>query len=56
MEIVRKDCFAYAKDGCKALKIRDCERCGFYKPKGTECDTCHHKGHDSCQRCRVGWK
>jgi hypothetical protein len=26
-----KDCFAYTSRGCKALKVRNCEGCSFYK-------------------------
>lgn len=59
-KVVKKDCFAYVtkkyRDGivtekCSALKELDCETCKFYKPKGTQCDTCSHKGKKSCKNC-----
>lgn len=28
-----EDCFAYTNRGCKALKVRNCEGCSFYKTK-----------------------
>ena len=28
-----KDCFAYRRNGCTALKVRKCEGCSFYKTK-----------------------
>ena len=56
--MVRRDCFAYRTDDkCSALKKLDCDKCGFYKPAGTECDSCPNKikerrNCDVC-RCRV---
>ena len=34
----KEDCFAFKKSGeghfkCKALDVKDCTKCGFYKPK-----------------------
>lgn len=50
----KKDCFAYKAAGyCTALSVMKCENCGFYKKKGTECNTCMHKGKDSCTNCRT---
>ena len=28
-----KDCFAHKRNSCTALKVKDCEGCGFYKTK-----------------------
>lgn len=28
-----EDCFAYTNRGCKALKVRNCKGCNFYKTK-----------------------
>ena len=28
-----KDCFAYRRNGCTALKVKKCEGCSFYKTK-----------------------
>ena len=28
---IKRDCFAYFRSDCKALKIIDCEQCSFYK-------------------------
>jgi hypothetical protein len=28
-----KDCFAYKGNSCTALKVKQCEGCGFYKTK-----------------------
>jgi len=28
-----EDCFAYTNRGCKALKVRNCDDCTFYKTK-----------------------
>lgn len=28
-----KDCFAYTHRGCRALKVKNCEGCNFYKTK-----------------------
>lgn len=48
----RTDCFGYKRAGlCKALTKMDCSKCKFYKPRGTECDTCPHKGKTSCKQC-----
>lgn len=50
----KKDCFAYKAAGkCAALTTMDCDNCGFYKKRGTECDTCRHKGKPSCTICRI---
>lgn len=51
---VKTDCFAYKNGGCSALHELNCSKCGFYKPKGTECDTCHHKGTADCKKCHRG--
>lgn len=51
------DCFAYVNDRmCRALSDTDCENCSFYKPKGTECDSCRHKYKKSCTKCRKKFK
>lgn len=31
--MVKKDCFAYFKGECDALKKLDCEKCSFYATK-----------------------
>ena len=51
IRVLEKDCFAYKIGGCTALNVEDCCGCGFYKKKGTECDTCHNKGKESCSKC-----
>lgn len=48
----RTDCFAYKGRLCTAMTAMNCDNCKFYKPKGTECDTCPKKGKDSCNHCR----
>ncbi len=30
---MRTDCFAYKRNSCTALKVKQCEGCSFYKPK-----------------------
>jgi len=30
---MRTDCFAYKRNSCTALKIKQCEGCSFYKTK-----------------------
>lgn len=51
--MVKTDCFAFGENGCKALIRRNCDNCTFYKPKGTECDTCYLKGTEHCKECRL---
>lgn len=51
--ILKPDCFAYVNmNKCAALTTIDCEKCGFYKKKGTECDTCGNIGTSKCVECR----
>lgn len=58
MSGIKEDCFAYSKDRnrCNALKSLYCKdgECGFYKKKGTECDSCKSSiGRiRSCDICR----
>ena len=30
---MRTDCFAYKRNSCTALKVKQCEGCSFYKTK-----------------------
>ncbi len=30
---MRTDCFAFKRNGCTALKVKDCDGCSFYKTK-----------------------
>lgn len=48
----KTDCFAYRGYACAALQKLDCEKCGFYKKKGTECDTCSYLNTYKCKGCR----
>jgi len=51
-----KDCFAYFRGRCKALRELYCKNgeCRFYKQRGTECDTCIYCGDDvdMCDKCK----
>lgn len=49
--MIKADCFAFTTRGCKALKRITCDGCTFYKPKGTECDTCSYKDTGRCEKC-----
>lgn len=57
MAEVKTDCFAYEPKGrgkCRALRWLYCkeEECKFYKPKGTECDSCNKSRFHICADCR----
>ncbi len=47
----KTDCFAYKMGGCRALNQMQCDTCRFYKPAGTECNTCPHKDKPNCKGC-----
>lgn len=60
---VKKDCFAYnvsrrAGEGCKVLRDLYCkhEECKFYKPKGTECNSCNKDRFHLCTECKESRK
>lgn len=53
---VKKDCFAYRNwcgGSCSALTKLNCDNCNFYKPAGTECDSCHWNGVKDCVACKA---
>lgn len=50
MRKVKDDCFAY-DNGCTISSREDCAGCSLYKESGTECDTCNHKGKETCMKC-----
>ena len=53
---IKVDCFAYrfSRDGstdgsCVALRVLDCDNCGFYRKRDTECKTCDNKDTVQCK-------
>lgn len=53
---VKTDCFAYRKwcgGSCAALTKLKCDDCKFYKPEGTECDSCNRNRIKECNTCQA---
>lgn len=52
----KKDCFAYRNwrgGSCTALTKLKCDDCNFYKPVGTECDSCSKGSMKNCEACKA---
>ena len=49
----KRSCFAYSEGECTVLDELVCKtkECSFYKPAGTECDSCHNKKTVNCRYC-----